>query len=347
MANPKTSKRKGGGNDKHNGTSAELPMLEHEVFGEGPYTLIFVHSFISHKGFWRMQVPFFTNSRSYQYRCVTCNLPGISQDIPKGAALPSIRMLGQGVANLIQEYGWTKVVLVGHSLGYRVVMETESIMMDNVNFASGDITVVKGVVAIDGDNLSTGDSARDKAILDAKIKAAGSIQEMVLPFFMGLHFDPNHEDLRNDLLSSLMNFKKPEHVKLYTDMVTSDADILQRLRRFSSPILILQSTYRTKEGQWTSMQLGDESPFQAFMKMHARFCKSVTVVGGHFPMLENPLAVNTAIGEFVQSLIASEQQVDRDLQDFLKSLGNTDPLPMGADNIMMDSMSNHGTNNQQ
>ena len=299
-----------------------VPRLVHEIYGEGVKTIIFVHSFLSHKGFWRMQVPFFTP----KYRCITCDLPGISQALDNVKEGPSIKLLARGIVDLIEEYCLTDVVLVGHSFGNRVVMEADSMVKDRVS----------GVVLIDGDYSSTGNHATDKAILDAKMKAAGSFQDMILPFFMGMHFDQHHEDLQADLLESLLTFKRPEHVQLYTNMVTWDADFFfRRLRETITPILVLQSTMRTKEGQWKSLMFDEESPYQELIKTYAKFCKSLTVVGGHFPMLENPLGINCAISDFLECLTVSDGEIDRDLQEFLTSLGDTDTLEVD-ENVLMD-----------
>jgi pimeloyl-ACP methyl ester carboxylesterase len=85
--------------------------------GSGGTPIVFVHGFACDRSDWRAQMEHFAPAR----QVIACDLPGHGES-PGGAADASIERCGEQVAALLGELG-APAVLVGHSLGCRVVLQ--------------------------------------------------------------------------------------------------------------------------------------------------------------------------------------------------------------------------------
>ena len=86
--------------------------------GSGMPPIVFVHGFLCRHQDWRHQVSHFAKDHTV----VACDLRGHGET-PRGESPMTVETLGGDVAEMLQEEGLTGAILIGHSMGCRIVME--------------------------------------------------------------------------------------------------------------------------------------------------------------------------------------------------------------------------------
>ena len=93
-------------------------QINHKVFGEGEYTLLFVHGWCINQGYWSNQVEALSN----QYKIVTIDLPGFGES-GKNREEWTIENYGEDINAVIDQLQLKNVILIGHSMGGDVILE--------------------------------------------------------------------------------------------------------------------------------------------------------------------------------------------------------------------------------
>src|SRR5919206_1940688 len=110
--------------------------------GSGSPALVFVHGFACTHEDWRAQVEHFQRSHDV----VACDLRGHGRT-PGRPHECSIEHYGGDVAALVNNLEVARAVLVGHSMGCRVVLEAARLIPDKI----------AGIVLVDGSRNATSD----------------------------------------------------------------------------------------------------------------------------------------------------------------------------------------------
>jgi len=97
------------------------------VYGKGDTALVFIPGWSCDSSVWKNQVPYF----SKKYRVVTLELAGHGKS-GKERTVYSMESFGQDVASVVKKINAKKVILIGHSMGGYVIIETAKIIPDNV-----------------------------------------------------------------------------------------------------------------------------------------------------------------------------------------------------------------------
>ncbi|MEL0112441.1 MAG: alpha/beta fold hydrolase, partial [Rickettsiales bacterium] len=92
-------------------------LLNHIREGAGDPPIVFVHGYLCELENWRHQVAHFKSSHTV----LACDLRGLGRS-PLGGGEMTIEQLGQDVADLLAHHDLSDAVLVGHSMGCRVIM---------------------------------------------------------------------------------------------------------------------------------------------------------------------------------------------------------------------------------
>jgi len=108
-------------------TSADNVRISYDVQGEGEPVIVFVHGWSCDKSFWKYQVPHFAGN----HKVVTIDLGGHGQS-GLGRQSWTIESFGKDVAAVVEKLKLKKVILVGHSMGGPVIMETARLLPDEV-----------------------------------------------------------------------------------------------------------------------------------------------------------------------------------------------------------------------
>jgi len=259
--------------------------------GAGSPTLIFVHGFGCSHRIWDRQIPALAAGRTI----IACDLRGHGES--EGCAVDcSIELLGRDVAELTRSLGKRAgTVLIGHSLGCRVVLQA---YLD----APGS---VMGLVLIDGSWTNSADYSRSVQSVEERIQqfgyaafVQGEIAQM-FPVNSG-------EALREEIGAEAA--KLPESIgrPLFLNTMEWDARQMEAaLGRVTVPLLILQSTVVMADRTRVTLTSGMSTPWLNLVRRVVGTVQIEIIPGvGHFAMLEAADRVNEAMDGFVKSLAA-------------------------------------------
>lgn len=101
--------------------------IAYSVYGKGDTTLVFIPGWSCNSSVWKNQVSYFEK----KYRVVTLELAGHGMS-GKQREVYSMEAFGQDVAAVVKKIKSSKVILIGHSMGGAVIIETAKIIPDNI-----------------------------------------------------------------------------------------------------------------------------------------------------------------------------------------------------------------------
>jgi pimeloyl-ACP methyl ester carboxylesterase len=261
--------------------------LNYQRAGSGTPALVFVHGFACASEDWRHQAGAFAG----RYGVVACDLRGHGAS-PGDPGSCSIATCGADVAALVAALDLTGVVLVGHSMGCRVVLQA---------YAEAPARVA-GVVLVDGSSVGAGG---ESVVAAVRTTLAADYHAFARRLFTQMFFTPSPEADR--MIERALTLPEAIGTALWLSMVDWDArrmtDALESVR---VPLLVIQSTAMSPEQGRVPLAAGETSPWLELVRRHAPGGEIEIVPGvGHFTMLEAPDRVNAALAAFVARLPGS------------------------------------------
>jgi pimeloyl-ACP methyl ester carboxylesterase len=260
-----------------------------QVTGIGDPTFVFVHGFGCGIHDWDKQV----QALSASSRCLTLDLPWHGKSTSDGSV--EMETLGAAVNQAIDAHEVRDSILVGHSLGARVIREAY------VQRKSG----ISGMVLVDG-TMYEGD--KDELIRHAKESISrggfGALSDRLFEDMFTRRVDPTIRDFitsRAKLLDSAVA------EALMLDMISWDvANGEESLRAIEVPTMAIQSTYFNSKMQRVALELGMTSPFLEIVKRCAP-SSLIEVIpdSGHFSMIESASVVNDLLRRFARFVVDS------------------------------------------
>ena len=261
--------------------------LVHIREGNGKPPIVFVHGYLCEHDNWRYQVAHFRN----RHEVIACDLRGLGASA-RGDGAMTIEQLGADVAGLVARYDLRGAVLVGHSMGCRVIMEA---------FLHAGSRIA-ALVLVDGSRGGQNREA-DWARFENGVAETG-YPAFVDALFEGMFFgDP--PDWKDAALAKVRAVPETIGKPLYKGLIAWDAEKFEpALDRIDVPVLILQSTYINLDRQRSMLKPGETSPYQDMVSARVPRARSVTLPAGHFSMIEKPEAVNAEIERFILDMVA-------------------------------------------
>lgn len=254
--------------------------------GRGQPALLFVHGLACSLEDWQSQLDAFKR----KHEVVACDLRGHGQT-PGRPHECSIEHYGGDVAALFSNLHLSRVILVGHSMGCRVVLEAARLDPDRV----------AGIVLVDGSRQGMGDPQAAERDARAALEARGYAAFM-RPFFEAMF-------LRKSALSEIVverALRLPEDIGsvLYPRMARWDAGSMEAaVRAVRAPVLAVQSTYVNTERKRVPMRPGDTTPFLDLLREHVGDLRVEILDGvGHFSQLEASERLNRLLGGFLEAV---------------------------------------------
>lgn len=262
-------------------SSASLNLAD---TGRGDPAIVFIHGFTCSLSDWQEQLPVL----SQRNRCVAVDLPGHGASAAPREA--TIRALAEAVNATIDHLGLERVVLVGHSMGCRIVSEA---------FGQSPARVC-GVVYLDSSMLADGDPDAAVQAMREKIEHIG-MAGIAAGIYDGFFVDGTPAAVRAAVNARRATVDLDFAQRLWLDLVRWDAARARAaLEAVNVPALVIQSTYLNTGMKRVSLAPGQSAPWPDTV---ARTVKDATVAIipgiGHFPMLEAPQETNAAIAKFV------------------------------------------------
>ncbi|HEX7053232.1 MAG TPA: alpha/beta hydrolase [Burkholderiales bacterium] len=250
--------------------------------GKGIPALVFVHGFACTHEDWNAQLAYFAERREV----VACDLRahGATPGRPHEC---SIEHYGGDVAALVNNLELARCVLVGHSMGCRVVLEANRLIADKV----------AALVLVEGSRLAD----RDPGAAEAAARAA--IDRVGYPAFA------------ENLFRQMFIAASPTAEAIVRRAVTTSgefgADLWARMARWDAgsmdaafdgvraPALAIQTTTRDASLRRTPLKAGQTSPWLDYLR--GRGVRTEVIPDtGHFPQIEKADAVNRLIEAFLE-----------------------------------------------
>jgi pimeloyl-ACP methyl ester carboxylesterase len=272
-----------------------MPYLErqgadlfYELSGIGNPPLVFVHGFCCTHHDWQYQEAFFRARNTV----VTCDLRGHG-DSDRTSEQCAIETFGADVHALLTALALPPAVLIGHSMGCRVVLQTA--------YEAPEHTA--GVVLVDGSRLAEGDPATAEWTVRERMEAEG-YPAMVQRLFRDMFLPDADPALVERLLTQAMATPEEVGALVFPRLAAWDARHMDMvLSQVRVPLLVIQSTYLNADQVRMPLQAGQTTPWLDLVQRYHPTTQVEILSGvGHFPMLEAPEAVNRAIVTFVDRL---------------------------------------------
>ena len=251
--------------------------------GKGVPALVFVHGFACTSDDWRAQLDFFSRTNEV----VACDLRGHGKTPGKPHEC-SIEHYGGDVAALVNNLELKSVVLVGHSMGCRVVLEAARLVPERT----------AGVVLVDGSRNAFSDPDGAEANARATIEKSGyaPFAEML---FRQMFFTPS--ETADQIVARAVKSSAEFGPHLWPRISRWDAGSMDAaFDKIRAPVLAIQSTTRSAQLKRGPMQPGDTSPWVDYLRSRGARVEIIPDTG-HFTMIERPEAVNRLIEGFVRS----------------------------------------------
>jgi pimeloyl-ACP methyl ester carboxylesterase len=265
-------------------SNIELNLID---CGHGAPAVVFIHGFTCNLSSWKEQL----DALSGSHRCVAVDLPGHGDSAESGEA--TIEVLAQAVNDTLDALELKEVVLVGHSMGCRIVSET----------FSQSPSRVCGVVYVDGSVVASGDAdvAARRAV--ETIEHIG-MERFLEQFYDGFFVESTPAAVRDFVYSGLAVTRMGFAMKLWPNVVRWDASRSHALlETIDVPALVIQSTALDENLKRVSLEQGQTAPWMDAVSKAVKDVTIVVVPGvGHFPMLEAPQQTSDAISNFVRRL---------------------------------------------
>ena len=259
--------------------------INFRVTGTQSPSLIFVHGFACALEDWDAQV----RALSPKFRCAVLDLPGHGASAKP--ANGSIASMAAAVNQGKEGVGRGGKILVGHSMGCRVIIEA---------YLQSRADVV-GLVFVDG-SLLGGDP--ETGVNRAKETARAGIDPLTQRLFNDMFLEGSDPAVRERLVARAKKVDPLLREELFVDMVRWDLTKARgALKQIAVPALVLQSTYFNNEFKRVSLQPGMTTPWMdaiaaSVPKSHAK----VVPNAGHFTMIDAARMVSEEIGKFAAAV---------------------------------------------
>lgn len=269
--------------------------IHYVTHGRGQPPLVFVHGLACALDDWRHQVSHFEPSR--QVVCLDQRGHGQSRGYTSGFDMTT---LGVDLAALLADLDLPPALLVGHSMGCRVVLECTRTSPE----------AVAGLVLIDGSRLASGNVASAHAATRDAIESSGhdAFFERLFTQMFTTSSDPTARDA---IVARAKRMPEITSVALMLSMVAWDAECAEgALENLQVPLTVMQSTYMNENRERVSLRAGETVPWLDFIRDLATHADIQVVPGvGHFTMLEAPSAVNRHIEAMLKRIDAARESL--------------------------------------
>jgi pimeloyl-ACP methyl ester carboxylesterase len=260
-----------------------MSPINKRIAGTEEPTLIFVHGFACALGDWDKQL----EALSPSFRCVAIDLPG--HGASEKPTRVSIEAMGEAVNRVKELIGARRTVLIGHSMGCRVIAEA----------CQQSQSALAGLVFVDGSILGHGDpKASVKRVKDA-IDDVG-MGTFTRRLFSDMFLEGSEPALREQLIARAQKVDASFREELFLDMIRWDAGKARDvLKQIMVSALVLQSTYVNANLKRVALQAVTTTPWMQAVKSLIPKSEARIIPGaGHFTMIEAAQTVNDEIRAF-------------------------------------------------
>ena len=246
--------------------------------GEGAPPFLFVHGFACAHEDWQAQTDHFSKT----HRVLACDLPGHGRT-PGAGSECSIERYGAEVAELLRTLD-APAVLVGHSMGCRVVLEAN-------RRAPGKVAAI---ALVDGSRMAWGEPRQADEAMRAAIEFTG-FAAFAEALFRQMFFAPSAQ--ATSIIERAKRLPAEVGAALFPSLARWDAgQMVAALSAVRVPLLAIQSTSMSPERKRSSMRAGQTSSWLDLLRERVPGVRIEILPGlGHFPQVEAADRVNALL----------------------------------------------------
>ena len=262
-----------------------MSLIHHVATGAGTPPILFVHGFACGHSDWDAQVAHL----SPRHRTVAVDLRGHGES-PGSPADCSIERYGADVAEVMRALTLPPAVLVGHSMGCRVVIEA----------ALQAPAHTAAVVLVDGSQFA----AAMGSVLQAAFAQPDGYQTMTRSMFKDMFIAASDAATAAAVVERAGRLPRAIGETMLLDLYRYDIHRLTAsLGSLRVPVLAIQATYANERRERTSMTAGQTSPYLDTLRATVPDIRTAVVEhSGHFPQLDAPARTNALLDEFIATL---------------------------------------------
>ena len=264
-----------------------MPLIQYTRKGKGMPPLVFVHGFGCARSDWDHQVAHFQG----RHETVAVDL-GAHGTSPGGPEHRRLETHAADVAALLNDLKLAPAVLVGHSMGCRVVMAAAAQAPDRV----------QALILVDGSRLGEAGSKAYEG--RAKTMQALGYQAFAKAAF-GQMFGREFDRTKGEAITKrAMDLPADIVGPLFVDIGRYDAESMDHvLATARVPMLAIQTTQTLPDGKRLSLSLGETTPYLDMLRAKVKGVQIEIIPGiGHFPQLERAGETNAMMAAFLQQL---------------------------------------------
>jgi pimeloyl-ACP methyl ester carboxylesterase len=264
-----------------------MPLIHHVVTGDGCPPIVFVHGFACAHSDWDAQVAHLCP----RYQIVAVDLRGHGAS-PGTAAECSIERYGADVVEVMQALALPPAVLVGHSMGCRVVMEA----------ALQAPSHIAGVVLIDGSQFAPA----MEATLKQSFAAPNGFATLTRNWFRDMFTAKSDATTIASVVERAARLPRPIGEKMLMDLLRYDIGRLtSSLADLRVPVMAVQTTYSNERRERRSMSIGRTTPYLDMLRVRIPSARVEVIADiGHFPQIDEAAQTNALLDRFLAALPA-------------------------------------------
>ena len=252
--------------------SADNIVISYHVEGKGNPALVFVHGWCCDKSYWKHQVPYFAE----KYKVITIDLAGHGKS-GLGRKTWSIEAFGKDVVAVLEQENVNQAILIGHSMGGPVIVET----------ARQSPKHIIGLVGVD--TFFNFEETYSQEQIEAFISPfLTDFIEATHNFVRGMFTQNSDTSVIEQIVDDMSS--APPEVGIGAMREVASYNVSESLKDIQIPIVCINSD------QWpTNIEVGQK---------HAVSFKLKLMPGiGHFVMIEEPDKFNKLLNETINELI--------------------------------------------
>ena len=211
---------------------------------------------------------------------------------PGNPADCSIETYGADVAQMLADLDLPPAILVGHSMGCRVVLQCYRVAPDRV----------AGIVLVDGSRVGLGD--RDVAERGmAEDLRSDRYDHFIRNFFEEMFVASSDPAVKSAIVERALELPSDVGRALLTRMVGWDAaEMESALAAVRVPMMVVQSTALSLDQGRVTLSLEESSPWLDLVQARVPDARIEILTGvGHFPQIEAADELNLLIADFASS----------------------------------------------